>query len=250
MSDPIDPPGAMRPGSRGRSHPWSQSLGRAAPSRQPPPGAPAPDAPAPDSAPQGWLGRHLSGLPSSRPGAARADAVPRMENVRITAPDLARRAALRKTRRRLGLAACGFALLFLTVAGKLTVATVIAPRLPRPEAVMVLPSLRAARFPDRVPGRSPRARSRGPVRNPVHWYPWGSPGARSSRHHRRSQRPAAGHLAAIGRAVRRSPADHRPGGRHQPPEAGPAAHRRRGGAAAPVRHQPAIRLHRAPDHPA
>jgi cell division protein FtsI (penicillin-binding protein 3) len=132
MTDPIDQP-SIDP-SRGDPSRGDPSIG------QPPPGAPAPDAPSPDSAPLGWLGRHLGGLPSSRPGAARADAVPRMETVRITAPDLARRAALRKTRRRLGLTAIGFALLFLTVAGKLTVATVIAPRLPRPDAVVVLPS--------------------------------------------------------------------------------------------------------------
>ncbi|HLB98877.1 MAG TPA: penicillin-binding protein 2, partial [Acetobacteraceae bacterium] len=110
-----------------------------APHGDPQAGRSAPDAPAPNSAPQGWLGRRLGGLPSSRPGAARADTVPRVENVRITAPDLARRAALRKTRRRLGLAACGFALLFLTVAGKLMWATVINPHLPRPEAAVVLP---------------------------------------------------------------------------------------------------------------
>ena len=124
---PDDPPG----GPLGHSSAAPQGGSQA--------GRSAPDAPAPDSAPQGWLGRRLSGLPSSRPGAARADTVPRVENVRITAPDLARRAALRKTRRRLGLAACGFALLFLTVAGKLVVATVIEPHLPRPEAVVVLP---------------------------------------------------------------------------------------------------------------
>ena len=118
---------------------------------QPSPDAPPPDAPAPDSAPRGWLGRHLGGLPASRPGAARADTVPRMETVRITAPDLARRAALRKTRRRLGLAASGFALLFLTVAGKLTVATVIQPRLPRAEA-----SRRVRSFCERALGVSPR----------------------------------------------------------------------------------------------
>ncbi|HET6235610.1 MAG TPA: penicillin-binding transpeptidase domain-containing protein [Acetobacteraceae bacterium] len=137
MTDPIDPPEIDLP----RGDPPRDDPSRRAPSTaQPPADASAPDAPSPDSAPLGWLGRHLGGLPSSRPGAARADAVPRMETVRITAPDLARRAALRKTRRRLGLTAIGFALLFLTVAGKLTVATVIAPRLPRPDAVVVLPS--------------------------------------------------------------------------------------------------------------
>ena len=126
----------------GSSFPFDDPLGDppTAPHGDPQAGRSAPDAPAPNSAPQGWLGRRLGGLPSSRPGAARGDAVPRMENVRITAPDLARRAALRKTRRRLGLAACGFALLFLTVAGKLMWATVINPHLPRPEAAVVLPA--------------------------------------------------------------------------------------------------------------
>ena len=43
------------------------------------------DAPPPDSTPRG--------TPAHRSGAARADAVPRMENVRITQPDLLRRGA-------------------------------------------------------------------------------------------------------------------------------------------------------------
>jgi cell division protein FtsI (penicillin-binding protein 3) len=107
---------------------------------QPQPGSPSPDAPSPDSAPLGWLGRNLSGLPASRTGAARADAVLRMETVRVTAPDLARREAARTTRRRLGVSVCGFILLFLTVAGKLMFATVIEPRLPRPEPLAVLPA--------------------------------------------------------------------------------------------------------------
>src|SRR6516164_1984526 len=72
--------------------------------------------------------------PSRRPGAARADAVPRMETVRITEPDLLRRAALEKTRSRLLYAALGFALLFLAVIAKLADATIIQPLSPhRPE---------------------------------------------------------------------------------------------------------------------
>jgi cell division protein FtsI (penicillin-binding protein 3) len=41
-------------------------------------------------------GRH--GRPAQRRGASRFDAVPRMENVRVTAPDLERRATLEKIR--------------------------------------------------------------------------------------------------------------------------------------------------------
>jgi len=65
-----------------------------------------------------------------RRGAARSDAVPRMENIRITAPDLARRAELDKTRSRLVMAAGGFMLLFAAVLTKLTFATVITPLAP------------------------------------------------------------------------------------------------------------------------
>ena len=57
-----------------------------------------------------------------------------MENVRVTAPDLARRAAMEKTRGRLVLAATGFAVLFGALVLKLADATVLQPMLPRPEA--------------------------------------------------------------------------------------------------------------------
>jgi cell division protein FtsI (penicillin-binding protein 3) len=57
-------------------------------------------------------------------------AMPRMETVRITAPDLARRAALDRTRSRLVFAAGGFFLLFGAVAAKLTAATVLYPMAP------------------------------------------------------------------------------------------------------------------------
>lgn len=152
MTDNIDPHGPRRgaptgdpfgasSGARSGRQPAPDALAPDALAPDAPaPDAPPPDAPAPDSAPRGWLGRHLSGLPSSRPGAARADTVPRVETVRITKPDLARREALRKTRRRLRLSVWGFALLFLTVAGKLTVATVIKPLLPRAQVAVVVPT--------------------------------------------------------------------------------------------------------------
>ena len=57
-----------------------------------------------------------------------------MEDVRVTAPDLHRRAELEKTRGRLVFAASGFALLFLAVALKLADATIVQPLMPhRPE---------------------------------------------------------------------------------------------------------------------
>lgn len=72
--------------------------------------------------------------PARRFGAPSAANVPRMEHVRVTAPDLARRAALEKTRGRLVLAAAGFAVLFGAVMLKLTDATVVDPVLPKPVA--------------------------------------------------------------------------------------------------------------------
>ena len=63
--------------------------------------------------------------PPPRTGAGRSDSVPRMENVRVTAPDLARRSALEKTRSRLVVAAAGFCVMFTAVLGKLTLATVV-----------------------------------------------------------------------------------------------------------------------------
>lgn len=84
------------------------------------------DAPPPDSAPRG--------APAHRRGAARADAVPRMETFRVTKPDLQRRGALEKTRNRLVYTAFGFGLLFFAVIGKLTDATILDPLAPhRPE---------------------------------------------------------------------------------------------------------------------
>ena len=73
-------------------------------------------------------GRH--GRPAFRRGASRFDAVPRMENVRVTAPDLHRRAALEKSRSRLVVAAGGFSVLFAAVLTKLALATIVSPLAP------------------------------------------------------------------------------------------------------------------------
>ena len=83
--------------------------------------------PPPDSPPLNG-GRY--GRPAQRRGATRMDGVPRMENVRVTAPDLARRAALEKTRSRLVIAAGGFTVLFSAVLAKLALATIVAPLAP------------------------------------------------------------------------------------------------------------------------
>ena len=70
------------------------------------------------------------GRPARRQGASRSDAVPRMENVRVTAPDLARRIALEKARSRLVITAGGFAALFAAVLTKLALATIVTPLTP------------------------------------------------------------------------------------------------------------------------
>ena len=69
--------------------------------------------------------------PATRRGAPRQGATPLMETVRVTAPDLKRRAALEKTRSRLLLATAGFGLLFGAVVAKLADATILFPMLPR-----------------------------------------------------------------------------------------------------------------------
>ena len=82
-----------------------------------------------------------SAPPAHRRGTPRAGATPMVENVRVTAPDLQRRAALEKTRSRLLLATGGFMLLFGAVVAKLADATIIFPMTPRlpPEVVKVIP---------------------------------------------------------------------------------------------------------------
>jgi cell division protein FtsI (penicillin-binding protein 3) len=72
-------------------------------------------------------------------GAPAAAGVPRIENVRLTAPDLARRDTMAKARSRLVLVAGGFALLFGALVLKLADATIVDPMMPKPEAALRLP---------------------------------------------------------------------------------------------------------------
>lgn len=99
------------------------------------------NAPSPDSPPLNGGG---FGRPAQRRGAARADGVPMLETVRVTEPDLRRRAAMEKTRGRLVVAAAGFAVLFLVVVGGLADATILRPRPPhrpeRPLAALATPA--------------------------------------------------------------------------------------------------------------
>jgi len=85
-------------------------------------------------------------------GSPDSGAMPRMETVRITAPDLVRRAALERTRQRLVFAAGGFSLLFGAVAAKLTFATVLFPMATSPAASRpVIPPEPVAEAPDAPP---------------------------------------------------------------------------------------------------
>jgi cell division protein FtsI (penicillin-binding protein 3) len=68
--------------------------------------------------------------PARRPGAPDRGAVLRMEQVRVTSPDLRRRAQLDKARRRMVVSAGVFGLLYGCLALRLTYATVIHPVLP------------------------------------------------------------------------------------------------------------------------
>ena len=109
--------------------------------------------PSPDSRP--------SNAPARRLGASAADAVPLVETVRLTRPDLDRRHALNRTHGRLVVASSVFALLFLVVVGRLSWVTVIAPRIPAPgdrptTAIFNLPEPRDPELPAVVP-RGPRA---------------------------------------------------------------------------------------------
>jgi cell division protein FtsI (penicillin-binding protein 3) len=99
----------------------------------PPPNAPPPDAPPPGVPSGSALGPAASrSAPRTRLGAARADAVPRMETVRVTAPDLRRRAVQQRTRSRLMMTVSGFVVLFAALLLKLTLATVLMPLRPPP----------------------------------------------------------------------------------------------------------------------
>lgn len=82
--------------------------------------------PSPDALP---AGRRLTAAPS-----------PARALVRVAAPELARRAQLEKTRGRLVVAACGFALLFGAVGLKLSLATVIDPATPKLRAAPRIPT--------------------------------------------------------------------------------------------------------------
>jgi cell division protein FtsI (penicillin-binding protein 3) len=94
---------------------------------------PGDDPPPADSPPLNGHGR-----PARRRGAARADTVPLMETVRLTAPDIDRRAALEMIRGRLVITAFLFCALFVALLAKLTDATVLQPMLPtRPDHQIV-----------------------------------------------------------------------------------------------------------------
>ena len=113
-------------------------------------------APSPDSV--------APGAPARRFGAPIAAAVQRIENIRLTRPDLDRRAALERTRTRLLFSSGVFAFLFLVVIGRLSWVTVIAPRGPGPGerpsvALFEQPPSRDPEQPDTParPVRGPRA---------------------------------------------------------------------------------------------
>lgn len=89
----------------------------------PPPPEAAPPPPPPMVAPP-------RPLPRTRQGAARHDAVPRTETVRVTAPDIHRRAAEERSRGRLRFSAAVFTALFAAVLGRLAWVTVIDPKEP------------------------------------------------------------------------------------------------------------------------
>ena len=103
------------------------------------------------------------GAPRPRPSAAPT------QTIRVTAPDLARRATLEKTRARLLLAAGGFGILFLAVVVKLAGATVFMPlaskrlerltRLPDPPAAMDGAQTASATPPAPTPDPTPRTRA-------------------------------------------------------------------------------------------
>ena len=86
--------------------------------------------------------------PARRFGAPRDATVPRMETVRVTAPDIRRRAALERSRGRLVFAAGGFSVLFAALGLKLADATIWHRKMPnlRVERVVV-PEPRPANSP-------------------------------------------------------------------------------------------------------
>ena len=83
------------------------------------------DAPPPDTTPNNPWG------PRPRHGGGH----PHGETVRVTSPDLRRRAVMEKSRTRLVAVAGVFLLLFLAIAGRLAFATLISPMKPAPRIV-------------------------------------------------------------------------------------------------------------------
>ena len=134
--------------------------------------------------------------PSLRRGIPRMGAVPRMENVRVTTPDLLRRNALEKTRGRLLLTAAGFMVLFGAVVAKLTTASILFPMMPKLQAEVV-------KLPD--PFATGDAAADGDAPAPAAHHP--------ARQHHRPQRHLARRVAAHRRALRQPQGDDRPGGR-------------------------------------
>ncbi len=99
--------------------------------------------------------------PAQRRGTPRNGATPLMENVRVTAPDLRRRAALEQARSRLLIAAAGFMVLFGAVVAKLASATVMFPMMPALQAeVPVVPPVPP---PDTDPSSPPTNASTTPM---------------------------------------------------------------------------------------
>ena len=93
---------------------------------------PAPPGPPPHGGPHSPARSAPRPVPRTRQGATRTDATPRMETVRVTAPDLRRRALQERAHRRLALTALGFLGLFFAVLVKLSLATVLDPNRPPP----------------------------------------------------------------------------------------------------------------------
>ena len=87
-------------------------------------------------------------MPERARGAPRfGAATPRMEDVRVTAPDLERRAAAARTRGRLIWSGLGFSALFGVLAVKLAIVTVLWPTLPPPARVAETSQTLAAELP-------------------------------------------------------------------------------------------------------
>ncbi len=78
------------------------------------------------------------GPPSRKPGAPERGAVPLMEHVRVTSPDLDQRAALDKARGRMLIAALLFAGLYGALMLRLTYATIIHPILPSADVLAAM----------------------------------------------------------------------------------------------------------------